>query len=162
MTKLLRINAGQIEETDVVTTTGTLVSALGTIAAAGLASGDLFLVVDVSDTSGDAGGTAKIITKAELATAMGGATPWTETELDFGSVPTWSKTFTISDAGVSGTSNILAVASSEAATGRATGDAEWDGLALAARATGSGTMEITALAVPGPVVGRRKVLYQIA
>jgi hypothetical protein len=161
MTKVLRLNAGQVEEVDVTATTGTLITTLGTIAAAGLASGDLFLVIDVSDTSGDAGGTAKIITKAELAIAMGGAS-WTETEIDFGSAPVWSRTFTISDAAVGATSNIIAVASSEPATGRAAGDAEWDGLVLAARATGTGTMEITAIAAPGPVSGKRKVLYQVA
>lgn len=72
MTKLLRLNAGQVEETDVVTSDGALVTGLGSLTAAGLATGDLFLVIDVSDTSGDAGGTAKVITSDELSTAVGG------------------------------------------------------------------------------------------
>lgn len=163
MTKVLRLNAGQIEEVEAAVD-GTLMTALSTISGASLASGDLFLVVDVSDASADASGTAKVVTKAELASVMGGGGgTWTETELDFGTTPQWSKTFAISDAAVLGTSsNVMAVASAEPATGRAAGDAEWDGLLLAARATGVGTMEITALASPGPVIGARKVLYQVA
>lgn len=159
--KVLRLNSGQIEEVEAAVD-GTLMTALSALSGASLASGDLFLVVDVSDTSADASGTAKTITKTELASALGGGGTWTEVELDFGTNPVWSKSFTISDAAVVSTaSQVICVGSSETATGRAAGDAEWDGLIYAAHATGAGTMSISAIAHPGPVVGKRKALYQV-
>ena len=85
---------------------------------------------------------------------------WAEVEIDFGTKPQFSALFTITDADVSPTSNIVVNGSSEPATGRVGNDAEWDGLALSAIA-GSGSFTLTAIAVPGPVVGARKVLYSI-
>lgn len=46
-------------------------SALPTITGAGLADGDLFRLVDISDTTDGASGSSKVITKAELASVMG-------------------------------------------------------------------------------------------
>lgn len=47
-------------------------SELTSITGAGLADGDLFRVVDISDTTDAASGTSKNITKAELSSVMGG------------------------------------------------------------------------------------------
>lgn len=95
------------------------------------------------------------------ANGSGGSSTWTETEVDFGSTPTWSKTFTITDAAVSGTSKILPIPSGNVATGRVGNDLEWDNLLLGALA-GAGNFLLTALAVPGPIVGKRKIHYQVA
>ena len=88
------------------------------------------------------------------------ARAWTEVEVDFGTTPQYSALFTVVDGDVSASSNIVINGSSEPATGRVGNDAEWDGLALSAIA-GSGSFTLTAIAVPGPVVGARKVLYQV-
>lgn len=72
----------------------TKTSALTAITGAGTATGDLFLVLDVSDTTQGPGGTLKTITRAELLSlgfdpaspgAIGGTTPAavTATTLDF-------------------------------------------------------------------------------
>ena len=84
-----------------------------------------------------------------------------EVEIDFGSSPSWSKTFTISDATVTAGSLILAAPSGNVGTGRVGNDGEWDQLILSAL-PGSGSFTLTALAVPGPVVGNRKVIYTVA
>jgi hypothetical protein len=72
----------------------------------------------------------------------------------------WEKTFTITDAGVTALSNVSVNASSKTATGRVGNDALWDGLFLATTPA-AGSFELSAVAVPGPVVGRRVVQYQI-
>lgn len=90
-----------------------------------------------------------------------GSSTWTETEIDFGTTPVWSKTFTITDAAVSGTSKVVPVPSGSVATGRVGNDLEWDNLLLGALA-GTGNFLLTALAIPGPIVGKRKIHYQVA
>ena len=87
----------------------------------------------------------------------GGSTPIaiTEVEIDFGTKPVTSKSFTVTDAAVSATSKISIVPSAKTATGRVnTDDVEWDGLSLAAVA-GTGSFTVYAVANPGPVVGKR-------
>lgn len=91
----------------------------------------------------------------------GGSTPIaiTEIEIDFGTKPVPSKSFTITDAAVSATSKISIVPSAKTATGRVnTDDMEWDGLNLAAVA-GTGSFTVYAVANPGPVVGKRVINY---
>ena len=91
----------------------------------------------------------------------GGSTPIaiTEIEIDFGTKPVPSKSFTITDAAVSATSKISIVPSAKTATGRVnTDDMEWDGLSLAAVA-GTGSFTVYAVANPGPVVGKRVINY---
>lgn len=88
------------------------------------------------------------------------ARSWVEVEINFGTTPQYSALFTIVDGDVTAASNIVVNGSSEPATGRVGNDAEWDGLALSAIA-GSGSFTLTAIAVPGPVVGARKVLYSV-
>lgn len=97
---------------------------------------------------------------AAIAGVSAGASVWTAVEVDFGTTPTPGASFTITDAGVSPTSDVAVAMSSKVATGRVGNDAEWDGFNLSALA-GSGSFVLTALAVPGPVVGSRTFLYQI-
>ena len=95
--------------------------------------------------------------------SLGGSTgsaAWTETEVDFGSTPTWEATFTITDAAVSATTEVAVVQSGTTATGRAAGDALWDAISYAA-VPASGSFTLYAAASPGPVVGKRKLLYQV-
>lgn len=126
-----------------------------------LAAGHVASVVGVgvyycADPGTVAGGDAAWLASA----TVGGGATLTEVEIDFGSKPAWSATFTVTDAGVSPSSHILPVPSGAVATGRVGNDAEWDSLILSA-SPGTGSFILTAMAVPGPVVGKRKILYQV-
>jgi hypothetical protein len=57
--------------------------------------------------------------------------------------------------------HVAVVQSSNVATGRTAGDLEWDQLLLSALPA-AGSFTVTAMAFPGPVVGKRKIQYQIA
>lgn len=103
-------------------------------------------------------------------TAGGGNASWrrmdvssapTEIEIDFGVLPAWSQEFVIVDALVSSSSRVIAWQSSAPATGRVGNDTAWDQLLLAT-APGTGQFALTAYAMPGPVVGKRKIIYQVA
>ena len=91
----------------------------------------------------------------------GGSFSMTETEIDFGTTPQWDKTFTVVDASVTGSSKISVWPSGNVGTSRVGNDLEWDNLLLGALA-GTGQFTLTALAFPGPVVGKRKIYYAIA
>lgn len=97
--------------------------------------------------------------QVESQTPSGGGT-WTSTEVDFGTAPTYSATFTVVDGAVDASSKIVAVPDGETATGRVGNDWEWDGIIFAC-VPASGEFTLTALATPGPVVGKRKVFYQV-
>ena len=85
----------------------------------------------------------------------------TAVELDFGGgAPVYSQSFTVIDGTVTPANTILVFQSGVTATGRVGNDLEWDQLLLGAVA-GTGQITITALASPGPVKGRRTVLYQV-
>lgn len=90
----------------------------------------------------------------------GSALPSTEIEIDFGALPTWGFETTVVDAAVSPTSSVLIWQSGATATGRVGNDAAWDQILLAAN-PGSGQFTLTAIPMPGPVVGKRKVLYRV-
>lgn len=94
------------------------------------------------------------------ATGGGGSAAWVEAEIDFGASPTYDATFTITDAGVSATTEVAVVQSGAAGTGRPLGDSLWDSITYAA-VPAAGSFTLYALASPGPVVGTRKILYQI-
>ena len=98
------------------------------------------------------GGVSKKVTTAGLV--------WTQVEINFGDTPTRSKTFTISDAAVTSTTRVAVTPSGKVAAGRVGDDWAWDGLILSAL-SGAGSFALTALAVPGPVVGKRYVQYQL-
>lgn len=95
-----------------------------------------------------------------IASSGGGAT-WTEVEIDFGSLPVFDKLFTITDASSTTSSKIIISESGKAATGRVSGDAQWDNIQMAAN-PGNGSFTVYAKAFPGPVVGKRKIHYTIA
>ncbi len=84
-----------------------------------------------------------------------------ETEIDFGALPCWSKQFVITDARVLSTSLVTVLQSNNVATGRIGDDAEWDQLMLSARAQ-AGQFTVTCCPHPGPIVGKRKILYGIS
>jgi hypothetical protein len=109
--------------------------------------------------TGPAGATGATGPAGPTGPAGAGGT-WTAVEIDFGTTPVWDKTFTITDAAVTALSNVSVTASSKTATGRVGNDTLWDGLLLAATSA-AGSFELSALAIPGPVVGRRVVQYQI-
>lgn len=90
----------------------------------------------------------------------GAGSTWTEIEIDFGSKPVYSKTFAVTDGTVSGTSKIQVVPCGKPATGGFEDDWEWDNISLAAN-PGTGTFNLMAAAMPGPVSGKRKVQYSV-
>lgn len=98
--------------------------------------------------------------QAKANAVVSGAT-WTETEVDFGSTPRYDKSFTVTDAAISAGSKVAVVASGKAATGRSAGDDLWDAITYSALPA-AGSMTVYAYANPGPVVGKRKIQYQVA
>lgn len=83
-----------------------------------------------------------------------------QVEVDFGTLPSWGAEFAIIDPSVSPTSVVTVTESGATATGRVGNDQAWDQLSLAALA-GTGIFIVTAIPYPGPVVGKRKILYQV-
>jgi hypothetical protein len=82
----------------------------------------------------------------------------TETEVDFGTTPVTDKTFTVTDASITGTSKIMVTESGSIGTGRvASGDSLWDTISYSCvPAAGSFTLYARA---SGAVVGFRKLFY---
>lgn len=98
---------------------------------------------------------------ADAASSGGGSgATWTEVEIDFGSSPVYSASFTITDASIASTSEVQVLPCGKAATGRTADDWLWDGVTVAAN-PGTGSATCYALFTPGPVVGRRKFQYAI-
>lgn len=96
----------------------------------------------------------------QTAPGGGGGVTLTEVEIDFGSTPVTSKTFTITDAAVTGpTKNILVYTSPNVATGRAGNDWELDMPFFSALA-GTGDFTLSVI-FHSHVVGKRKINYQI-
>lgn len=91
--------------------------------------------------------------------AIGGAI--VEIEVDFGSIPTRTKVFTVVDAAVSISSHIIAVQSGNAPTGKSADEVEMDPITFAAL-PGSGSFKLIASTLMGPVVGKFKVNYKIS
>ena len=92
---------------------------------------------------------------------VGGAS-WTEVEIDFGTVPVYEATFTITDAAITSSAvKIAIIPCGKAATGRTADDWQWDGGTFAAN-PGAGSATCYAAFFPGPIVGKRKLQYQVA
>lgn len=91
----------------------------------------------------------------------GGGASWTELEVDFGSTPVYSTSFTITDAAITSSSvKIQVLPCGKAATGRTADDWQWDTAQFAADPdTGSATCY--AVFSPGPIVGKRNIQYSI-
>lgn len=128
-------------------------------------------VIDGSITTTKLGGDITAFAKtllddADAATARAtlgisaGSAAWTEYEIDFGTTGVYDATFTVVDAAVTALTEVAVVQSGATATGRADGDALWDSIAYAA-VPAAGSFTLYALATPGPVVGKRKILYQV-
>lgn len=83
-----------------------------------------------------------------------------QTEVDFGSIPTSSKVFTITDATVGTSNKILAIQSGDAPTGKSADENEMDQIDFIVGA-GTGQFTLYAFAAYGPIVGKYKVNYQI-
>ena len=98
----------------------------------------------------------------EFAPASGGGGSGTivEVEVDFGSSPVYSAAVTVTDADVTLDSIIAVWQSGNAATGRTADDSEFDALVLSAT-PGEGQFTLRAVAIPGPIVGPRNILYMI-
>lgn len=84
----------------------------------------------------------------------------TEVEVDFGETPVYSKSIVVTAAACTAADNVLVTPSANPATGRGTDDNLWDGLILSAVA-GTGQFTLHAMAVPGPILGKRNILYQL-
>jgi hypothetical protein len=107
--------------------------------------------------SGDA-----TIDNAGVVTVTGtGGVSLTETEVNFGASPIVTKKFTITDAGVSGTSVIVAAMSATAPTGKTVDDNELDPVHFQAGVPGAGSFTLIGTALAGPIVGNVKVSYVV-
>lgn len=90
-----------------------------------------------------------------LEAAGGGSSVSTkQVTLDFGSIPTYSKSITFSDASITASSKILMVAHAES------DELEMDGFVCSVQC-GAGVATAYIHAVPGPVTGTRKFNYVI-
>jgi len=93
-------------------------------------------------------------------TGAGGSSTWTEVEVDFGSKPRSDGKFTVTDGTVGATSKVIVLSSGKTATGRKSGDDQWDSIVYAALPA-TGTFTVYAHAT-GRVRGKRKIQYQVA
>lgn len=96
-----------------------------------------------------------------LPTGPPGGFDVTEIEIDFGSQPVFSASFTIVDAGVSSASKIMILPSGNTAGGRAGNDFSWDAIQFTA-VPGTGEFTLDAVVLNGTVLGKRKVFYTFA
>jgi len=90
-----------------------------------------------------------------------GALTVTEVEIDFGGTPVFEKQITVTDAGVSASSKIIATQSGKAATGKDADENQMDFLLMNCTPA-SGQFVINAKAIPGPVSGLYKINYQFS
>lgn len=132
-----------------------VIEAVATLPAAATVSATDLLPIVAGGT-----GAAESITVAQLTTAITAAA-WTEAEVDFGTQPVTMKTLVLVDANVDVGDYVTMNESGEPATGRGTGDAEWDTCTFVCKAE-AGQIRIYAQAVPGPVVGKRTVNYTVS
>lgn len=87
-----------------------------------------------------------------------GGSSITQIEVNFGTIPTRSKTFVITDATVSPSTPLIVTQSGAAATGRQADENEMDPITFSAT-PGSGQFILIASALNGPVVGNYRVNY---
>ena len=92
--------------------------------------------------------------------AGGGTATITQIEIDFGTFSSTTKLFTITDASVNASSNIVATQSGTAATGRHADENEMDPIIFSAT-PGSGQFSLIATPMAGPVGGKFKVNYLV-
>lgn len=91
----------------------------------------------------------------------GGSPPWKTLDIDFGSVPVSTRTFTVVDAAVTGSAARVIVAPSGATpTGRAGNDWEVDA-AMFSTLAGVGQFVLSVVSLNGRIRGVRRIIYQI-
>lgn len=84
-----------------------------------------------------------------------------EIEVNFGTMPVWDATFTITDATVISSSRVIAWISGNPNSAGSLGEALWDVIGFSCVA-GTGSFTLFASALPGPVSGLRKVYYGVS
>lgn len=131
----------------------------GTTAATPLEQGDTAFVIGVGRAYCMLAGTPGAL---DAVWAVAGSPPTvTAVEVDFTQAhPVYEAEFTIVDALVTPATNIVVSQSGATATGRVGNDLAWDQILLGAVA-GTGQFTLTAQAHPGPITGRRVILYQL-
>lgn len=88
-----------------------------------------------------------------------GSATLTETEIDFGTKPVNNKTFTITDAMVSGSNKIIVIGSASNATGQVGNDWEVDSAMFSTKSnSGNFTLYVNS---QFSMSGKRKIYYQI-
>lgn len=97
---------------------------------------------------------------ATINVSGGGTSSINQVEIDFGLIPTRSKTFVVPDASVSVSSRILPLQSGEAATGRDADENEMDPVLFSA-IPGIGQFILIGSSLNGPVAGKFKVNYSV-
>lgn len=93
-------------------------------------------------------------------TGGGGSATITEIEIDFGLLPTRTKTFTVIDGYVTIFSKLMINQSGHAATGRQADENEMDPI-LFSGTPGTGQFILIANALTGPVTGKYRVNYTV-
>ena len=83
-----------------------------------------------------------------------------ESEIDFGSSPSYEASSTVTNSLVTSSSIIVIGQSGNAATGGKVDDPLWDTIAYSAE-PGTGQFTVRAVAIPGPVKGKRKFAYAV-
>ena len=89
-----------------------------------------------------------------------GGAAWTSVEIDAGSRPVYEMLAVIADAAISASNKIVLAPDATAPAGRTSDDWQWDGASLAGIA-GTGQFTLYATFNPGPIVGKRNILYQV-
>lgn len=133
-------------------------SAYTAITADEIADADLMDWVDSSDTTMAATGTNKRSTRAQGAIALA---RWKSIEIDFGSSGVSSKSFTITDAEVLATFNVIAQPSGKPATGRIGNDFSVEAIQCTT-VPGAGSFVLHVVVLNGHIRGVRNIIYQIS
>jgi hypothetical protein len=94
-------------------------------------------------------------------TTSGEAASITAVTLNFGSVPVYSKVFTISHSGAQVSQNVIMVPSAKMPAGVALDELEMDALTVSAYVSAADTITALVTANPGPVSGQRAFNYQV-
>ncbi len=108
-------------------------------------------------------GSTTAIVSGNVATinVTGGSASVTQVEIDFGTIPTRYKTFTITNPFITALSNLIITQSGAAATGRSADENEMDPIIFSGNPT-SGAFTLNAAALNGPVVGKYRVNYIVS
>jgi len=84
----------------------------------------------------------------------------TMVEIDFGTIPTRSKTFVVTDATITSSSHIMVTQSGTASTGRSADENEMDPITFSGTPQ-SGQFILIANTLNGPVVGKYRANYMV-